>query len=81
MKRKGALSAGPPAAKRQREFEPDYCDTSPLVDKNGTTIWPAPAEAMEVARKFLKQWLDTFESWDLMIADNIMKVLPLQPRH
>lgn len=56
MKRKADFSVKSPAAKRQRESEPDYCDAVPRTGGNGFTIWPAPAEAMESARKFLRQW-------------------------
>ena len=64
MKRKGGLSSELSAAKRQSEPEPDYCDASLQLDEDGAPIWPAPVEAMEVARRFLRQWLDVSGSCD-----------------
>lgn len=35
---------------------PDYTDAEPLRDQDGDPIWPAPAEAIEKAREFIKEW-------------------------
>ena len=54
MKRKATDTKGLPS-KRQKEPEPDYCDVETKKDGNGAIIWPAPAEALESARAFLKR--------------------------
>lgn len=56
MKRKAPDSKSASKAKRQKEPKADYCDLETRKDENGETIWPAPAEVMDVARNFLKEW-------------------------
>ena len=56
MKRKALSSGSPPKAKRQREPEKEYCDVEPRRSEIGEIIWPAPVEAIENARKFLREW-------------------------
>ncbi|KAL8949905.1 MAG: hypothetical protein Q9222_004018 [Ikaeria aurantiellina] len=55
MKRKAIDARASPAAKRQKESMPEYCDAEPCKDANGTILWPAAPEAIEKARDFLKQ--------------------------
>ena len=54
MKRKATDAKGA-APKRQKEPEPDYCDVATRKDGTGADIWPAPANAIEEARAFLKR--------------------------
>ncbi|KAL8794333.1 MAG: hypothetical protein Q9195_003160 [Heterodermia aff. obscurata] len=54
MKRKAAESQTSGKAKRVRQTEPDYCDAQCQRDEHGSIIWPAPLDAMESARSFLK---------------------------
>lgn len=56
MKRSISESVKTPKSKKQREPEPDYCDLAPKLGEDGSIIWPAPMEAIEDARKFLRQW-------------------------
>lgn len=35
---------------------PDYCDVEPKRDETGKAIWPAPAEAIEMARALIREW-------------------------
>ena len=57
MKRKAFddISKPRPKQHRVREPEPDYCDAVPQKDANGI-VWPAPEEAMEKARVFIRDW-------------------------
>ncbi|CAF9933387.1 MAG: hypothetical protein HETSPECPRED_008633 [Heterodermia speciosa] len=55
MKRKAADSPTSTRAKRARETEPDYCDAQCPRDEHGSMICPAPPDAMESARSFLKE--------------------------
>ena len=54
MKRKATNAKGAPS-KRQKEPEPDYCDLETRKDENGADMWPAPANAIEDARAFIKR--------------------------
>lgn len=45
-----------PAQAKARAKLPDYCDVEPRRDEAGNPIWPAPAEAIEAARAFIKEW-------------------------
>ena len=56
MKRKATEANLSSNAKRMREPEPDYCDAQPLKNEDGSIIWPAPMDAMESARSFLREW-------------------------
>ena len=56
MKRKAPFSDSVPKAKRQKEPEKDYCDVETVKDSDGSIVWPAPEEAMEKARAFLREW-------------------------
>lgn len=56
MKRSISESAKTPKSKKRREPEPGYCDVAPKLDEDGSSIWPAPAKAIEDARTFLRQW-------------------------
>ena len=56
MKRKATESQASAKAKRVRETEPDYCDAHCQKDEHDSIIWPAPPDAMESARSFLKEW-------------------------
>ena len=62
MKRKATESQASSKAKRVREAEPEYCDATCQRDENDSIIWPAPSEAMESARSFLKEWYSTYRS-------------------
>ena len=35
---------------------PDYCEVEPARDATGTAIWPAPIEAIDRARHFIREW-------------------------
>ena len=59
MKRKATESASA-NAKRAREAEPDYCDAQCQRDEHDSIIWPAPPDAMESARSFLKEWYGNY---------------------
>ena len=54
MKRSANGNAKPPAKPRPKV--PDYCDVEPERDGHGNGIWPAPEEAVEKARAFLREW-------------------------
>jgi len=56
MKRKAADSGRSAQSKRPREQLPDYCDVEPRRDDTGAIVWPAPEEAIENAREFLREW-------------------------
>lgn len=59
MKRRASVSGVPTKAnkkQRNREPEPDYCDVPRLTDNDGSSIWPAPSEAIKNARDFLIRW-------------------------
>ena len=56
MKRKATESSKSPKAKRAREPLPDYCDVVPQRDEQGSIVWPAPAEAIDKARGFIREW-------------------------
>lgn len=62
MKRKATESQVSSKAKRVREAEPEYCDAACQRDENDSVIWPAPSEAMESARSFLKEWYSAHRS-------------------
>ena len=59
MKRKAA-SELTSKVKRPKELETepkkDYCDVAPQINSAGDIVWPAPAQAIESARSFLKNW-------------------------
>ena len=64
MKRKATDSNVTSKPKRQREPEPDYCDTPLRRDADGNYVWPAPSQAIEAARGFLKEWcVDCVLTW------------------
>ena len=46
---------GKPKAVKLKPQVPDYTDVEPLRDEQDNPIWPAPADAMDKARAFLKQ--------------------------
>lgn len=46
---------GKPKAVKPKPQVPDYTDAEPHRDDKGDAIWPAPAEAIEKARAFLRQ--------------------------
>ncbi|KAL8744483.1 MAG: hypothetical protein Q9190_003282 [Brigantiaea leucoxantha] len=54
MKRKAVDARGGPKPKRPREALPDYCDTETQKDDSGTVVWPAPQDAIEGAREFIR---------------------------
>ena len=56
MKRKAIEADVASKAKRMKEPEPDYCDAQPQKSEDGSIIWPAPMDAMESARAFLREW-------------------------
>ena len=56
MKRKATETQAYAKAKRAKETEPDYCDAECQRDEHNSIIWPAPLDAMESARSFLKEW-------------------------
>lgn len=56
MKRKAADPRPPTKSKRPREQLPDYCDVEPRRDGSGAIVWPAPEEAIEGAREFMREW-------------------------
>ncbi|KAI4224428.1 MAG: hypothetical protein LQ349_007246 [Xanthoria aureola] len=55
MKRKAADAKESPQVKRQKEPVPDYCDIQTRKDDNGSILWPASLEAIEVARQYIKE--------------------------
>lgn len=56
LKRKASDAGTTPRARRRIESIADYCDESPRTDGSGNILWPASADAMEDARKFLRAW-------------------------
>ena len=56
MKRKAGPITNTKKAKRQQIEVPDYCDVELVKDHDNTPIWPAPRQAMEDARSFLREW-------------------------
>ena len=54
---KVAPKAKMPAAKvtKPKPKVPDYCDVETLKDEHGNPIWPAPEEAIEKARAFIRE--------------------------
>ena len=56
MKRKAVDAKESPQVKRQKEPILDYCDIQPRKDASGSIIWPASLEALESARKYLREW-------------------------
>jgi hypothetical protein len=42
--------------KKPRPQVPDYCDVALKHDTHGEPIWPAPQDAMEAARAFIREW-------------------------
>ncbi len=56
MKRKAVDIKESPQVKRQKEPIPDYCHVQPRKDDNGNQLWPAPSEAVERAREFIREW-------------------------
>lgn len=49
------------AKKRELGLKPktevmDYCLAEPRRDDDGEVVWPAPREAMEEAREFVREW-------------------------
>ena len=57
MKRKAfdEITKPKPKQQRVRPPEPDYCDATPQRDEGGI-VWPAPNDAMEEARAFIRNW-------------------------
>ncbi|MCJ1287370.1 hypothetical protein MMC26_006719 [Xylographa opegraphella] len=55
MKRKATDASGAVKSKRPRESIADYCDVEPRRDVRDGIIWPAPEEAMDAARAFLRK--------------------------
>ena len=51
-----APSNGKPESKRPRVEVSEYCAAEPAGASDGGIIWPAPAEAIDAARAFLKDW-------------------------
>lgn len=51
---KRAANGKPKSAKPKLQL-PDYTDTEPLRDDSGNVIWPAPAQAIEEARVFIRR--------------------------
>ena len=57
MKRKAGPTATNGVRNKRRQIEvPDYCDVEPVKDEDGSIIWPAPRQAIEEARGFLREW-------------------------
>ena len=59
MSRSIGFANGSPAKKtktKHRPVVPDYCDVEPRQNEAGEVIWPAPANAIEEARKFIVEW-------------------------
>ena len=56
MKRKAESTNDATKKKRRQAEVPDYCDVDPVKDEDGGIIWPAPQEAIEKARGFLREW-------------------------
>lgn len=55
MKRKATDSGAGTQSKRPKEPLADYCDVETRTNDAGEIIWPASMEAIEAARKFLKE--------------------------
>ena len=55
-KRKASDAGTISRARRRIESIADYCDESPRTDGSGSVLWPASADAMEDARKFIRAW-------------------------
>lgn len=57
MKRKAfdEITKSKPKQHHVQEPERDYCDAVPQKDAKGI-IWPAPENAMERARSFIRDW-------------------------
>ncbi|KAI4221441.1 MAG: hypothetical protein L6R36_006907 [Xanthoria steineri] len=55
MKRQAADTKESPRVKRQKEPVPNYCDVQTRKDDNGSILWPASLEAIEVARQYIKE--------------------------
>ena len=58
MKRKASNNANAPSPKRIESL--DYCDEEPRRAEDGEIIWPAPKDAIEAARAFLKEWYESY---------------------
>jgi len=58
MKRSNGFVTASPTKKpkKARPILPDYCDVEPRRDGAGDIVWPAPANAIEEARIFIKEW-------------------------
>ena len=56
LKRKASDAGTISRARRRIEPIADYCDESPRTDGSGSILWPASADAMEDARKFIRSW-------------------------
>ena len=56
MKRKLGSATSPSKPKKVRAEVPDYCDVEVRKDARGSVVWPAPEEAMDKARDFLREW-------------------------
>ena len=59
MKRKATLELTSKAKRPkepEKEIEKDYCDVATQKDDVGDVIWPAPVEAIESARSYLRAW-------------------------
>jgi|SRR5947209_480104 len=58
MKRSNGFVTASPVkkSKKTRPIVPDYCDVEPRRDEAGDIVWPAPANVMEEARIFIKEW-------------------------
>ena len=56
MKRKAVDTKESPQAKRQKEPIASVYDVHSRKDDSGSMIWPASSEAIENARKYLREW-------------------------
>jgi hypothetical protein len=56
MKRKALSSSPPPKSKKIREKLPEYCAVETRKAGDGSIVWPAPEQAIEAARAFLRKW-------------------------
>ena len=41
---------------KPRSKVPEYTDAEPVKGSDGEAVWPAPADAMENARDFIRRW-------------------------
>jgi hypothetical protein len=60
MKRTLPSSQSPAKAKKRRIEVPEYHLTPSARDEDGEIIWPAPADQIDKARAFIREWFVTF---------------------